>query len=323
MTHLRSTTAVHDDGASAGRPPALAVSHLTHRYGDRLALDDVSLDVAPGSFVALLGPNGGGKSTLFRIAATLMRPSAGSAQVFGADVVRQASAVRRKLGVVFQSPALDQRLTVRENLVHHGRLYGLGGSALQAAVDDAIGRVGLTERARDLVLRLSGGLKRRAEIAKVLMTRPALLLLDEPTTGLDPGARRELWHDLAAIRHADGTTILLTTHLLDEAATADRVVILDRGKVVVEGAPEELTRRVGGDVIRLQAPDPAALAPRISGRFGVAASVVDDEVRIEHDRAHTFAAEVVDAFPGEIRAVQFGRPTLEDVFVHFTGRRFE
>ncbi len=303
--------------------PALAVSHLTHRYGDRLALDDVSLDVATGSFVALLGPNGGGKSTLFRIAATLMRPSAGSVQVFRADVVRDASVVRHKLGVVFQSPALDQRLTVRENLVHHGRLYGLGGQTLQSAVDDALGRVGLADRARDLVLRLSGGLKRRAEIAKVLMTRPALLLLDEPTTGLDPGARRDLWHDLAAIRQADGTTILLTTHLLDEAATADRVVILDRGKVIVEGAPEELTRRVGGDVIRLQTPNPASLVPRISERFGVAASVVDDEVRIEHDRAHTFAAEVVDAFPGEIRAVHFGRPTLEDVFVHFTGHRFE
>jgi ABC-2 type transport system ATP-binding protein len=304
-------------------PPALAVSQLTHRYGERTALDDVSLDVAPGSFVALLGPNGGGKSTLFRIAATLMRPSAGSVQVFGADVVRQAHAVRRMLGVVFQSPALDQRLTVRENLVHHGRLYGLGGATLRTAVDDAIARVGLSDRARDLVLRLSGGLKRRAEIAKVLMTRPKLLLLDEPMTGLDPGARRDLWRDLTAIRQADGTTILLTTHLLDEAAAADRVVILDRGKVIVEGAPDELTRRVGGDVIRLQAQDPAELAPRIAARFSVAASVVDDEVRIEHHRAHTLAAEVVDAFPGEIRAVQFGRPTLEDVFVHFTGHRFE
>jgi ABC-2 type transport system ATP-binding protein len=303
--------------------PAFSASHLTHRYGERVALDDVSLEVAPGSFVALLGPNGGGKSTLFRIAATLMRPSAGTVHVFGADVVGDAPAVRRKIGVVFQSPALDARLTVRENLVHHGRLYGLGGAALQRAVDDALIRVALADRARDLVLRLSGGLKRRAEIAKVLMTRPALLLLDEPTTGLDPGARRELWHDLSAIREADGTTILLTTHLLDEAASADRVVLLDRGRVIVEGAPDELTRRVGGDVIRLQARDPVALSSRVRERFNAAATVVDDEVRIEHERAHTFAAEVVDAFPGEIRAVQFGRPTLEDVFVHFTGRRFE
>ena len=302
---------------------ALAVSHLTHRYGSRVALDDVSLSVAPGTFVALLGPNGGGKSTLFRICATLQRASEGSVLVFGADVRTDAAAVRRRLGVVFQSPALDQRLTVRENLLHHGRLYGLQGRPLRAGIDEALARVGLTDRAREIVSRLSGGLKRRAEIAKVLMTRPSLLLLDEPTTGLDPGVRRDLWRDLAAIRASDGTTIVLTTHLLDEAAAADHVFVLDQGRLVVDGAPDTLTRMVGGDVIRLQTADPADLASRIAARFQAAASVVDDEVRVEHDHAHTFAAELVDAYPGEIRSVHFGRPTLEDVFVHFTGRRFE
>ena len=171
--------------------------------------------------------------------------------------------------------------------------------------------------------RLSGGLKRRAEIAKVLMTRPSLLLLDEPTTGLDPGVRRDLWRDLAAIRASDGTTIVLTTHLLDEAAAADHVYVLDLGQIVVDGAPDTLTRMVGGDVIRLQTADPADLASRIVARFQAAATVVDDEVRVEHDQAHTFVSALVDAFPGEIRSVHFGRPTLEDVFVRFTGRRFE
>jgi ABC-2 type transport system ATP-binding protein len=303
--------------------PALAVSHLTHRYGSRVALDDVSLSVAPGTFVALLGPNGGGKSTLFRICATLQRASEGSVLVFGADVRTDAAAVRRRLGVVFQSPALDQRLTVRENLLHHGRLYGLQGRPLRAGIDEALARVGLTDRSREVVSRLSGGLKRRAEIAKVLMTRPSLLLLDEPTTGLDPGVRRDLWRDLAGIRASDGTTIVLTTHLLDEAAAADHVYVLDLGRLVVDGAPDTLTRMVGGDVIRLQTPDPADLASRIAARFQATATVVDDEVRVEHDHAHTFVAELVDAYPGEIRSVHFGRPTLEDVFVHFTGRRFE
>ena len=302
---------------------ALAVTHLTHRYGSRVALDDVSLSVAPGTFVALLGPNGGGKSTLFRICATLQRASEGSVLVFGDDVRTDAAAVRRRLGVVFQSPALDQRLTVRENLLHHGRLYGLQGRPLRAGIDEALARVGLTDRAREVVSRLSGGLKRRAEIAKVLMTRPSLLLLDEPTTGLDPGVRRDLWRDLASIRASDGTTIVLTTHLLDEAAAADHVFVLDHGRLVVDGAPDTLTRMVGGDVIRLQTPDPADLASRIVDRFQAAATVVDDEVRVEHDHAHTFVAELVDAYPGEIRSVHFGRPTLEDVFVHFTGRRFE
>lgn len=303
--------------------PALAISHLTHRYGSRVALDDVSLTVTPGAFVALLGPNGGGKSTLFRICATLQRATEGSVVVFGADVRTDAATVRRRLGVVFQSPALDQRLTVRENLLHHGRLYGLQGRPLRTGIDDALTRVGLADRSRETVSRLSGGLKRRAEIAKVLMTRPSLLLLDEPTTGLDPGVRRDLWRDLAAIRASDGTTIVLTTHLLDEAAAADHVFVLDLGRIVVDGAPDTLTRMVGGDVIRLQTAAPADLAARIVARFQAVATVVDDEVRVEHDQAHTFVAELVDAFPGEIRSVHFGRPTLEDVFVRFTGRRFE
>jgi ABC-2 type transport system ATP-binding protein len=303
-------------------PPALSVSHLTHRYGTRVALDDVSLEVARGEFLALLGPNGGGKSTLFRICATLMRPTRGAVAVFGNDVDTNPAAVRRQIGVVFQSPALDQRLSVRENLRHHGRLYRLEGSRLGQSIDAALARVGLTDRADELVLHLSGGLKRRAEIAKVLMTRPALLLLDEPTTGLDPGIRRDLWRDLASIRAEDGSTIVVTTHLLDEADAADRVAIIDRGRIVVDGSPAALTRAVGGDVIRLMARSPGDLAGRITARFQVTAAVVDDEVRVEHDRAHVFAASLVDAFPGEIRSVQFGRPTLEDVFVRYTGRRF-
>lgn len=302
---------------------ALSVEHLTHRYGDRVALDDVSLEVPEGGFVALLGPNGGGKSTLFRIAATLQRATSGRVRVFGHDVSSESDAVRRRIGVVFQSPALDARLTVRENLRYHGRLYGLTGARLAAATADALARVSLADRADEMVLRLSGGLKRRAEIGKVLMTRPAMLLLDEPTTGLDPGARRDLWRDLAAIRASHGTTVVLTTHLLDEAAPADHVVILDRGRVVIEGAPEALTRQLGGDVVRLAAVSPDELALKISARFGVAAAVVEEEVRVEHERAHTFAAELVEAFPGEIRSVRFGRPTLEDVFVRATGRRFE
>jgi ABC-2 type transport system ATP-binding protein len=304
-------------------PSALSVSHLTHRYGSRVALDDLSLEVPRGEFLALLGPNGGGKSTLFRICATLQRPTSGAVSVFGNDLDRNASAVRRAIGVVFQSPALDQRLTVRENLLHHGRLYRLTGSRLAESIDAALARVALGDRANEIVLRLSGGLKRRAEIAKVLMTRPPLLLLDEPTTGLDPGVRRDLWRDLATIRAADGTTIVATTHLLDEAEGADRVAILDRGRIVIEGPPATLTRSVGGDVIRLVAPAPAELAARIASTFQVDASVVDDEVRIEHDRAHVLAATLVDAFPGEIRSVRFGKPTLEDVFVRATGRRFQ
>ena len=302
---------------------ALAVEHLTHRYADRTALDDVSFEVAGGTTVAVLGPNGGGKSTLFRICATLLRPTSGTARVFGADVVRAPHDARRRLGVVFQSPALDARLTVRENLLHHGRLHGLRGDALREASVSALRRVQLDERADDLVLRLSGGLRRRAELAKVLLTAPDMLLLDEPTVGLDPGARREIWRDLAAMRAASGGTVILTTHLLDEAETADRVLILDRGRIVADGAPDALTRQVGREVIRLQAAEPESLADRIAARLSLEATVVDGEVRIEHAGAHTLVAALFEAFPAEIRAVRVGRPTLEDVFLHSTGRRFE
>jgi|SRR5690606_28341406 len=303
--------------------PALAVEHLTHRYADRTALDDVSFDIAAGTTVAILGPNGGGKSTLFRICATLLRPTSGTVRVAGADVVRQPAEARRHLGVVFQSPALDNRLTVRENLLHHGRLHGLGGEPLRRAADAALQRVRLDDRADDLVLRLSGGLRRRAELAKVLLTRPTVLLLDEPTTGLDPGARREIWRDLAVLRAQTGGTVVLTTHLLDEAETADRVLILDRGRIVADGAPEALTRQVGRDVIRLETADPQALAAAISARLSLPATAVDGDVRIEHDEGHRLVPALFEAFPAEIRAVHVGRPTLEDVFVRCTGRRFE
>ena len=285
----------------------------------------MSLTVAPGTFVALLGPNGGGKSTLFRICATLQRASEGSVLVFGADVRTEASAVRRQLGVVFQSPALDQRLTVRENLLHHGRLYGLQGRPLRTGIDEALARVGLTDRrTRRSCSRLSGGLKRRAEIAKVLMTRPSLLLLDEPTTGLDPGVRRDLWRDLAAIRASDGTTIVLTTHLLDEAAAADHVCILDRGRLVVDGAPDDADAHG-----RRRRHPPARRGP---GRPGGAHHRAVSGRRLggrrrgprrARPRAHVRRPNWWTRFPGEIRSVHFGRPTLEDVFVHFTGRRFE
>ena len=301
--------------------PALDVSTLTHRYGDRDALRGLSFSVPAGEIFGLLGPNGGGKTTLFRIVSTLMRPTSGQVLVFGDDVARRPDLVRRRLGVVFQSPALDVRLTVEENLTHQGHLYGLRGRPLAARLAGALERVGLGARARDLVGTLSGGLQRRTELAKALLHQPELLVLDEPTTGLDPGARRDVWRHLAALRERDGTTIVLTTHLMDEAARCDRVGIIHEGRLVAIGAPHALTAALGSDVITIATGDPAGLAARIGQRFGVRADVIDEDVRIERDRAHEFVPELVEAFPGEIEAVTFGKPTLEDVFMHHTGRR--
>jgi ABC-2 type transport system ATP-binding protein len=307
----------------SGSAPAAALDahEVRFSYGAREALRGVSFAVTPGEIFALLGPNGGGKTTLFRIAATLAAPGAGVVRVFGADASAAPAAVRRAIGVVFQAPALDPHLTVEENLRHHGHLYGVAGAPLRAGIDTALARVGLDARRRDLVRALSGGLQRRVEIAKALLHTPKLLLLDEPTTGLDPGARRDVWAHLRQLRAREGTTVLLTTHLMDEAARCDRVAIIHEGRIVALGTPDALVSEVGGDVIMIATPDPAALAGRIRDRFAVAADVVDDRVHIERPRAHEFIAGLVEAFPGEIQSVTFGKPTLEDVFMHHTGRR--
>lgn len=301
-------------------PPALLVDSLSHRYGDRAALRDVSFSVDAGEVFALLGPNGGGKTTLFRILSTLLEPSEGTVLVFGHDVRTQAAAVRRSIGVVFQSPAIDRLLTVAENLWCHGHLYGLHGPGLRQRMRESLEGVGLADRAGERTAALSGGQQRRVELAKALLTRPRALVLDEASTGLDPMARRDLWDQLVSLRDRHGTTIVLTTHLMDEASLCDRVAILDGGCLVASGRPAALTADVGGDVIWITTADAEALAPRMRARFGLSPTVVDGRVRLEQPRGHEFVPAVIEAFPGEIDGISVSRPTLDDVFVHHTGR---
>jgi ABC-2 type transport system ATP-binding protein len=287
----------------------------------RRALDGVGFAVAPGEIYGFLGPNGGGKTTLFRILATLARPEAGTVRVLDADLATQAREVRRRLGVVFQSPALDIQLTVRENLLHQGHLYGLRGAALAERIGEAVRRFGLADRIEQRALELSGGLRRRVEIAKALLHGPRLLLLDEPSTGLDPGARRDLWETLEALRR-DGVTVLLTTHFMEEGDRCDRLTLLDQGRIVAEGAPAALKDEIGGDVITLAGPDPEGLARDLAARYPESRPEVrDGAVRLERERAHEFVARLAEAFPGRIDAVTVARPTLEDVFLHRTGHR--
>lgn len=312
------TAAAAPERSSEGR--AVEARALGRRFGEREALRDVSFGVAPGEMVSLLGPNGGGKTTLFRILATLLPASTGDAFVFGRSVTSDPYGVRRRIGVVFQKPSLDLKLTVMENLIHHGHLHGLHGRPLRARAKEMLAALSLADRARDLVSSLSGGLARRVELAKGLLHRPDLLLLDEPSTGLDPAARRDFMSLLQELKKRDGVTVLLTTHFLEEADRSDRVGILDRGRLVAEGPPGELRSQIGGDVVTLAASDPEALRLKIEARFGVAASVVHGDVRVEAPRGHEFIRNAVEAWPNEIAAASFGRPTLEDVFVHLTGR---
>ena len=302
--------------------PAIAVRAVGHRYGPREALRDVSFSVTRGELFGLLGPNGGGKSTLFRILATLLRPTTGRAMVCGHDVVGDAAAVRRRVGVVFQQPGLDPWLTVEENLRHHGRLYGLRGETLRTRMAALLERFGLTDRLRERVSRLSGGLARRVELAKGLLPQPDVLLLDEPSAGLDPGVRRELLGYLCQLRKAEGVTVVLTTHHMDEAERCDRVAVLGRGVVVALDAPEILKAAVGGDVVVIRTDAPAELQQRIGERFGCSSVLVDGTLRIEHPRGPELARDLMTAFGERISSVTFGRPTLEDAFVHMTGRQF-
>jgi ABC-2 type transport system ATP-binding protein len=311
-----------DRQATAPEPiPVAAVSArgVAFAYGDRRALHGLDFTVAPGEIFGFLGPNGGGKTTLFRILATLVPPAAGSVQVFGSDLAREAARVRRLLGVVFQSPSLDLQLTVRENLVHQGRLYGLGGAELARRIDRGLDRFGVADRAAERAERLSGGLRRRAEIAKALLHAPRLLLLDEPSTGLDPGARRDLWAALDDLRR-EGVTVLLTTHFMEEGDRCDRLALLSGGRIVAEGSPAALKEEIGGDVVTLTGPDPAALARDLAARFPeLRPALQDGVVRLERERAHELVARLVEALPGRIESVTVARPTLEDVFLRRTG----
>ena len=304
---------------------AISVRDLQKSFGERRALDGISLEVKRGELFCLLGPNGGGKSTLFRILATLLLPDSGAAEIVGHDVIRDAASVRMRLGVVFQSPSLDGKLTILENLRCGGALYGLRGAELESRITDATMALNLTDRLGDLVETLSGGLQRRAEIAKCLLIRPEVLLLDEPSTGLDPGARIDLWAALENLRKAHGVTALCTTHLMEEAARADRVGIVSAGKLVALGSPDELTGAIGGDVISLGVSKETgadSFSQIITERLGIPATVVEGEVRIEHAEAYTLAARLAGEFPKEIVSLRIARPTLEDVFIARTGKLF-
>lgn len=301
---------------------AVSAEAISHRYGSREALRQVSFTVRPGEVLGLLGPNGGGKSTLFRILSTSLLPSAGRGSVFGHDVVAQPGAVRRLIGVVFQAPSLDKKLTAAENLMHHGHLYGLRGRGLRNSIQVILDRLGLADRSGDRVQVLSGGMQRRVEVAKGLLHRPRLLLMDEPSTGLDPGARRDLWFYLRQARDQEGLTILLTTHLMDEAELCDRVAILHRGQLVAMDTPQALTDGVGGEVITLLSPNPDHLAQAIRDKMNLTCTVLENTVRMECDRGHELVAALFESFPGEIRSVTVRRPSLEDVFIHHTGHRF-
>jgi len=306
----------------ASSSDAVVVEQVGFHYGDRAALTGVEFAVRSAEVFGLLGPNGGGKTTLFRLMATLLPVQAGRIEILGRDVAREPAAVRARIGVTFQSPSVDGKLTVAENLRHQALLYGWSGRRATDRIQQLLSQFGIADRARQRVDELSGGLKRRVEIAKSLISAPDVLILDEPSTGLDPGARLDLWQALEHLAREDGVTVLVTTHLMEEAERCGRLAILDRGQVVALGTPAALRQTIGGSCITVQTAAAVPLARQIETRFGVTCQVMESEIRIEQDAALDLLRDLLTSFPDEISAVSVAKPTLEDVFIARTGHRF-
>lgn len=299
---------------------AVVTKNLRKSYGEHVVLPGLDLEVAHGALFALLGPNGSGKTTLFRILTTLVAPDSGMASVGGFDVVAESAAVRGRIGVVFQSPSLDKKLTARENLTYAGALYGMHGAALRARIDELAASLKLVEKLDSLVETLSGGQQRRVEIAKCLLPRPGILLLDEPSTGLDPSARMDLWALIAGLRASLGMTVVFTSHLMDESARADRVGILSKGRLVSVETPEALLDAAGPEVLRVATADAARVVGFLR-EAGLQPKSLEGEVRASASGAHDVAARLTAALPDAVHSTTVSRPTLEDVFLLQTGER--
>jgi ABC-2 type transport system ATP-binding protein len=304
----------------------LRLEGLVRRFGDRVAVDGLTVDVARGEVFGFLGPNGAGKSTTFHLLTGLLAPDAGRMLIEGREAPPTDGRVRRRLGVVFQDPSLDDKLTALENLRLGAALYGLGGRRATARIEELLALVELGDRAKEPVERYSGGMKRRLEIARVLLHEPEILVMDEPSRGIDAPTQRRIWEQLLELRRQKRMTILLTTHQPEEAEHCDRIAVLDKGRVIACASPNELRAQVGGDVVTLDGDDAAALAAEVHAKLGVEARVVEGEgghaaVVIEAPRGHELIPRIVEALPpGRLRAVAMRRPTLADVFVHLTGR---
>jgi ABC-2 type transport system ATP-binding protein len=300
--------------------PIIRVRGLVKRYGPIEAVAGIDLDVHRGEIFGFLGPNGAGKSTTISILCTLVAASAGTATVAGHDVARDPHTVRRSIGLIFQEPSLDDQLTGRENLQFHALVYGVPRAERRRRIDDALRTVDLVERADSPVRTFSGGMRRRLEIARGILHTPEVLFLDEPTQGLDPQTRASIWEHLRRLRAERGLTMFMTTHYMDEAEWCDRIAIIDHGRIVALGTPEELKARVGGDVVTLSTDDDARAAREITERLGITPSPAPGGLLIEVADGPAFVPALIGALSLHTRSVTVRRPSLDDVFLKLTGR---
>jgi len=299
----------------------IEVEHLVKSYADLVAVNDISFSVDQGEVFGLLGPNGAGKTTVINILCTLSKPTSGKASINGFDVTHQQGQVRQCIGLVFQDPSLDERLTALENLKFHSMVYNIPASVRKERIEQVLRMVELWERRRDIVKTFSGGMKRRLELARGLLHHPKVLFLDEPTLGLDPQTRRRLWDFILDLRRREGTTILLTTHYMDEAEYTDRIAVMDYGKLIALDSPQGLKSMVGGDMISLNTVDDQRAQAELQKRYHIKARCDGGQVTFEIANGERFIPALIKEFDTDILSISLRRPTLDDAFLKLTGHR--
>jgi ABC-2 type transport system ATP-binding protein len=299
--------------------PAVSVTGLVKRFGEIHAVRGIDLAVDAGETFGFLGPNGAGKSTTINVLCTLIRPTAGSAQVAGYDVVTERDEVRRNIGLVFQDTTLDAYLTAERNLQLHAELYGMPRGVIDARLRQVLDMVGLWDRRASKVSTFSGGMKRRLEIARGLLHSPRVLFLDEPTIGLDPQTRSSIWSYINELRQAEQITIFMTTHYMDEAEYCDRIAIIDQGKIIALDTPQALKASIGEDRVRMHTDDDEVAIAALHDQFGISATVAEGGVTFAVEEGEQFIPKLFADFPTGIRSVNVSRPSLDDVFMSYTG----
>ena len=299
----------------------IEVEHLVKNYKDLVAVNDISFSVERGEVFGLLGPNGAGKTTVISILCTLSKPTSGRALVNGFDIGHQQAQVRQSIGLVFQDPSLDDRLSAMENLEFHARVYNVPASLRKERIEQMLTMVELWERRHDIVKTFSGGMKRRLELARGLLHHPKVLFLDEPTLGLDPQTRHHLWEFILGLRQTEGTTIFLTTHYMDEAEYASRIAVIDYGKLVALDSPKGLKGMVGGDMLSLSTVDNPKAQAELKKRYNISTTDDGEQITFEIANGERFIPTLIKELKTEILSVSLRRPTLDDVFLKLTGRR--
>jgi ABC-2 type transport system ATP-binding protein len=298
----------------------IKVENLIKRFGNIIAVNDISFEVKEGTIFGFLGPNGAGKTTTINILCTLLSPTSGRAFIAGHDCMKEPSEVRKAIGIVFQDTTLDKDLTAYENLIFHAYLYNVAKNEIKLRVDDALRFVDLFERKNDLVKKFSGGMKRRLEVARGLIHRPRVLFLDEPTLGLDPQSRTKLWEFISELPEKHNVTIFMTTHYMEEAEVCDGIAIIDNGKIIAAGTPDELKKAIGGDVIYLKTTDNESARKDIKRLFGLDVSEKEGELYMTCPMGDTCIPEMIRTIGEKVLSVRLQRPTLNDVFLKLTGK---